>query len=147
MKSLMGKREELGKTLVCLLGRWPKTVHQAMEWLEKRGAGEDEANRIIENLVNEGSLDDRLYARLFVEGHEGWGPLRLRQELKRRGISDRLVLEAIEEAYVPSVIEGMIRDWRKAGIDDRRIAGRLLRRGFPAGEISGALRSSCPGRE
>jgi len=147
VKSLMGKREELGKTLACLLSRWPKTVHQAMEWLEKRGAGEDEANRIIENLVNEGSLDDRLYARLFVEGHEGWGPLRLRQELKRRGIPDRLVLEAIEEAYVPSVIEGMIRDWRKAGIDDRRIAGRLLRRGFPAGEISGALRSSCPGRE
>jgi regulatory protein len=143
----MEKREELGKALACLLGRWPKTVHQAMEWLEKRGTGEDEANRIIENLVNQGFLDDRLYARLFVEGHEGWGPLRLRQELKRRGISDRLVLEAIEEAYVPSAIEGMIRDWRKAGIDDRRIAGRLLRRGFPAGEISGALRSSCPGRE
>lgn len=141
----MGKQAELEKTLSVLLARWPKTVRQAFDWLENRGAGEEEANRIIDLLIETGYLDDALYARLFVEGHVGWGRLRLRQELRRRGIPDTVVSEAIEETHDPSVIDAMIRDWRIAGIDDRRIAGRLIRRGFSPGEVFGALRLSCPG--
>jgi regulatory protein len=141
----MGNQAELEKSLSVILARWPKTVYQAFEWLENRGAGEEEANRIIDLLVETGSLDDALYARLFVEGHGGWGPLRLRQELRRRGICDTLVSAAIEETSDPGIIVEMIRDWRRAGIDDRRIAGRLIRRGFSPGEVFGALRLSCPG--
>lgn len=141
----MGNQAELEKSLSVILARWPKTVHQALKWLENRGAGEEEANRIIDLLVETGSLDDALYARLFVEGHGGWGPLRLRQELRRRGICDTLVSAAIEETSDPGIIVEMIRDWRRAGIDDRRIAGRLIRRGFSPGEVFGALRLSCPG--
>ncbi len=141
----MGKQVELEKTLSVLLARWPKTVRQAFDWLGNRGAGEEEASRIIDHLIETGFLDDALYARLFVEGHAMWGPLRLRQELRRRGIPDAVVSGAIEETHDPSVIDEMIRDWRIAGIDDRRIAGRLIRRGFSPGEVFGALRLSCPG--
>lgn len=141
----MGNQAELEKNLSVILARWPKTVRQAFEWLENRGAGEEEANRIIDLLVETGSLDDALYARLFVEGHGGWGPLRLRQELRRRGICDTVVSAAIGETRDPGIIVEMIRDWRRAGIDDRRIAGRLIRRGFSPGEVFGALRLSCPG--
>ena len=141
----MGNQAELEKNLSVILARWPKTVRQAFEWLENRGAGEEEANRIVDLLVETGSLDDALYARLFVEGHGGWGPLRLRQELRRRGICDTVVSAAIGETRDPGIIVEMIRDWRRAGIDDRRIAGRLIRRGFSPGEVFGALRLSCPG--
>ena len=141
----MGKQSELEKRLSSLLERWPKTVREACQWLEKQGAGEQDAGRVIELLVETGALDDVLYARLFVEGHGGWGPLRLRQELRRRGIPDTEISEAIEEAHDPGVMGEMIRDWRMAGIDDRRIAGRLIRRGFSPAEVFGALRLSCPG--
>lgn len=147
MKIEMTNPAELEIALATLLGKWPKTVRQAVDWLEKRGTGKEEANLIVETLLEAGLLDDALYARLFVEGHGDWGPLRLRQELKRRGVPCELVSDAIAGANDPRRIDLMIQDWRKAGIDDRKIAGRLIRRGFPQGEIARALRSSCPGGE
>lgn len=143
----MAKEIDPGRRLAAILQRWPKTVHQAREWLRDHEVQEEDETRIVENLSSAGFLDDEAYARLFVEGHEGWGPLRLRQELKRRGIPDLLAAEAVAGTQENVRMEEMIEDWRKTGIEDRKIAGRLIRRGFPRGEVMEALRSSCPGWE
>lgn len=140
-------RERIRIKLARLLGKWPKTVLQARDWLKKQGLEEEEAGAILEDFLRSGLLDDAAYARLFVQGHPGWGVYRLRHELKRRGVPDVLAGEAIDEAHDPAVIEALVKDWKKSGIDDRRIAGRLARRGFPAGEAMAAIRSSCPGNE
>ncbi len=147
MNGKAGRLQKLASELASHLDRWPKTERQAFEWLSDRGVNEDEAGAIVQALTQMKCLDDVLYARLFIEGHRNWGPLRLSRELRGRGIADEVAREAIGELRDPEGIHEMVRDWRKAGIDDRRIAGRLIRRGFPAGEVSNALRSSCPGEE
>jgi len=147
MNGKAGPVQKLASELASRLYRWPMTERQAFEWLSDRGVGEDEASAIIETLTEIGCLDDALYARLFIEGHRNWGPLRLARELGGRGVADEVAREAICDGCDPGGIREMVRDWRKAGIDDRRIAGRLIRRGFPTGEVSNALRSSCPGEE
>lgn len=143
----MKKKEQIRNQLAALLGKWPKTVLQARNWLDRRGLEEGDADAILDDLQQAGLLDDALYARFFVEGHREWGDFRLRHELKRRGISGLAVREAIDEAHDPLAAEKLVRDWRKSGLDDRRIAGRLARRGFSAGEAMVALRSPCPGNE
>jgi regulatory protein len=145
----MGKKEkgDLRNSLSAILGRWPKTAKQATDWLEARGMSTEEAETAVRELTLAGLLDDDLYARLFVEGHESWGPLRLRDELRRRGVEEKIVLKAVRERTDTDMLAQMIGNWRRAGIDDRRIAGRLIRRGFRPSEIAGALRSSCPGEE
>lgn len=139
--------QRLREALAAHLLRWPKTVEQARKWLEKHGAGDLEAEKILSDLRLAGFLDDSLYARLFVEGHSSWGSDRLRHELKRRGIDGTLAAKAIEEGANPRVAEDLVREWRKNGVDDRKIAGRLARRGFPSSEAWKAMNSSCPGTE
>ncbi len=143
----MSRKARLRETLAAHLSRWPKTVLEARRWLGKRGAEEQEAEEILAELEVAGFLDDPLYARLFVEGHSGWGSARLRQELRRRGISGPVAKEAIEESVDPRAAEELVREWRKNGVDDRRIAARLARRGFSSREAWKALNSSCPGAE
>jgi SOS response regulatory protein OraA/RecX len=147
MSGKADRLQRLAGELARHLDRWPKTGSQAFQWLSSRGVGEEEAYAIIETLTETGYLDDTLYARLFVEGHGNWGRFRLARELRARGIPDGIARRAIAEVSDPGVIHVMVRDWRKAGIDDRRIACRLIRRGFPAVDVANALMSSCPGEE
>jgi SOS response regulatory protein OraA/RecX len=146
VRELSGKLR-LQKALAAHLLRWPKTARQAGKWLEKNGAGEQEVEEILADLTLAGFLDDRLYARLFVEGHSLWGVDRLRHELKRRGITGKVAESAIEEAANPDAAAELVREWRKQGVDDRKIAARLARRGFPSREAWKAMNSSCPGAE
>lgn len=143
----LGGKKRLQEALAGHLLRWPKTVEQARKWLEKHKAGKQEAEEILSDLILAGFLNDSLYARLFVEGHSSWGADRLRHELKRRGIDAALAAAAIEEAADPGAAEELVREWRKNGVDDRKIAGRLARRGFPSREAWKAMNSSCPGAE
>ena len=85
MNGKSGRLYKLASELARHLDRWPKTVRQAYEWLSERGVGEDEASVVIETLTETRCLDDALYARLFIEGHRNWGPLRLGRELLMGG--------------------------------------------------------------
>jgi regulatory protein len=56
------------------------------------------AAAVLARLVEWGYLDDRVFAEAFVRGRrERWGALRLRTELARRGVDERIVREVLAE--------------------------------------------------
>ncbi len=126
--------------------------HSRLELIRKlaaRGFGEADVAPVLERLIAEGSLNESRMAELYVAERvrKGYGPLRIRRELKDKGLSD----SAIEPH-----LDFMARDWpeRLALVHDRRFgpgapsdlqelarrARFLEQRGFPTEAIRRFLR-------
>ena len=122
--------------------------------LERRGATEDEAAETADWLEDLGALDDAVYAAAVVRhyGHMGYGKLRVRQELQRRGIQRELWDTALEElGRSDETIEALLRSRLKGRVPDRdegrKLAAMLQRRGFTWQEIRPVLSRFLDGEE
>ena len=118
-----------------------RTRQQVAAALEKLEIESTIRNGILSELTEAGAIDDRRFAREYVKVKRdvrGMGPFRLRHDLKRMGVRDKLVDEALEESFDPTIQEEMARELahRRAGgapVDEkaaRRIADLLRRKGF-----------------
>ena len=133
------------KYLLSLLTRGAWTEMQILEKLKKRGAEEDQAKSLVRKYRNAGYLDDRSYALLFAETHEEWGCRRLRDELRRRGVSEFLLSAALEEVDEEERAASLAAEWHERGMEGRKIEGRLLRRGFSPSLCRKIVRGTCDG--
>ena len=122
--------------------------------LERRGATEDEAADTADWLEDLGALDDAAYAAAVVRhyGHMGYGRLRVRQELQRRGIQRALWDTALEElGRSDEDIEALLRSRLKGRVPERdegrKLAAMLQRRGFTWQEIRLVLSRLLDGEE
>ncbi|SEJ34762.1 regulatory protein [Azotobacter beijerinckii] len=119
--------------------------------LERRGAPAPLIEAALDRLADEGLLSEGRYLESFVasRARAGYGPLRIREELARRG----LPRQAIEQALLESGVDwaGLLTDtWRRkfAGCRpgdarERARQGRFLNyRGFPPEMIGRLLRGS-----
>lgn len=118
---------------------------------------EEVADRVVADLAAAGYLDDLGLARRLAErfaGERGYGPARIRAELRRRGLSAQDTEAALGPADPEALRERALAAARrylkdKAGpLDDRavrRLAGHLERRGFPAESIRAIVTLSREG--
>ena len=103
--------------------------------LVKKGTERGEAEELADWLEDLGAVDDAAYAGVIARhyGTMGYGPARVCQELRRRGIGRDLWEDAL--AQLPPAEE--------AGAPDRaackRLSDALLRRGFSWQDIRPAL--------
>ena len=115
--------------------------------LLRKGTEEAEARAAADWLVDLGAVNDGEYAAALVRhyGSRGYGPARVREELRRRGVGRELWDAALEELPDPAeVLDGLIRKKQRAALSDRRelkrLSDSLLRRGFSWGDVKAALR-------
>lgn len=101
-----------------LLSRRAWTRAELARRLVRRGASPEVAAEVVADLAARGYVDDAAYARLWVEARagRGYGPARLRAELRARGVE-------------PAVIEAALARWPAAGTLEqaRSLARRRLR--------------------
>ncbi len=126
--------------------------HSKRELTEKiaRTAASWEAAEAAAGQMEElGLVDDQAYARdrareMFLR--KRWGPLRVRQELRRKGIDGELIEELLEEyrqrdegglvaENVRAVLETKYSGWREDEKQRRRAFAALQRRGYSYEEI------------
>ncbi len=117
----------------------PCSSGDAEEYLSKHGVPEEYKNLFLTQASNLGLIDDAAYAKLFVEGHLTGGNAKIIYELARRGFSRDEIDTALDESEdeISRACE-LAEDWRKIGLDERKIMNRLLSRGFSRSSVNEA---------
>ena len=93
-----------------------------------------------------GALDDAAYAAALVRhyGGKGYGPARVREELRRRGVDRELWDGALEELpEAEDTLDALIRKKCRGDLTDprekKRLSDALLRRGFSWSDVRAAM--------
>ena len=129
-----------------IIGSRPLSKKELTERLVKKGAEREDAESAADWLQGLGAVDDAQYAAMLARhyGGRGYGPQRVREELRRRGVDRQLWENAMES--MPDreeILDGLVRK-RGRDLSDpkevKRLSDSLLRRGFAWGEVRDALR-------
>ncbi len=132
----------------------PRTSAEIHTTLLDRGVPEEVADQLVERFTEVGLLDDRTYARLWVESRmrsRGLGPMALRQELRRHKVPDPLIDEALagidaDEALAAATEQVRSRVARceipLSRRDQQRLLNFLMRRGHSPGTAREAVRKA-----
>jgi regulatory protein len=138
-----------------LLSRHAWTTRDLAARLRRRGAPPEVADEVVADLTARGYLDDEAFARHWVAARasRGYGPARLRAELRARGVDPALIDAALtgvrddgELERARTVALRRLQTLQRA--DRARVAARLrdhlLRRGYPASIVTRVVRE-CVG--
>lgn len=127
-----------------LLARRDHSRKELRQKLDRSGYGRDEASDAIDRLGEQHYQDDDRFAEALIRNRsaQGYGPMRLRAELKSHGLPDARIRSLLDEAdidWAESAAAQLRRRYRTAGTTDpaerARRAQFLLRRGFPAATV------------
>lgn len=127
-----------------LLARREHSRKELRQKLDRSGYARDEAGEALERLGEQHYQDDDRFAEALIRNRsaQGYGPMRLRAELKSHGLPDariRSLLDAADVDWTASAAAQLRRRYGAAGAADpserARRAQFLLRRGFPAATV------------
>ncbi len=131
-----------------LLARREHTAQEIMRKLEQRGYRPEVISECVIKLKDDNSIDETRFAAYYIESRLRRSPRgrpAVVAELVQRGIDRALAENAVDsyEAEHPGAFaEALHRALRKVGRDTtspEKIARRLARRGFAAGEVRRAI--------
>jgi regulatory protein len=127
-----------------LLARREHSRRELKQKLDRGGYARDEAADALNRLGEQHYQDDDRFAEVLIRTRsaQGYGPMRLRAELKSHGLSDAQVRQLIDDAgidWAESAAAQLRRRYGSKGTTDpaerARRAQFLLRRGFPAATV------------
>jgi regulatory protein len=113
------------------LNRRERTVSEVRRHLERKGVDANVTEQALTSLGEQGLIDDRRFARLFVQDKRAlqqWGSERIRRGLVVRGIEPELISDALEHGG-PDPLEARLCDAEETELD--RALSLLIHR-FPS---------------
>ncbi len=146
--------ENLYAAAIRALARRAHSVFEMRQALERRAADQALVPGVLARLKHLNLLDDARYAREFARGRAAGrrqGRYRIERELRRRGVPDRHIETALEDAFAETDEAALVRarlarklKARGGPLDARRMASlyaSLLRAGFSSDLIRRELRA------
>jgi regulatory protein len=117
-QQLLETPQAIRRTALDLLARREHSRLEMLRKLQLRGAATDQCEAVIDQLQEDGLISDSRFCEAYVHARvqRGFGPQRLGEELRERGVEDVLI----------SAVLGM--DWRWAEAASAAFAKR-----FPQG--------------
>jgi len=119
------------------------TRKQLLDKLREKGYGEEDSLYAAERMTEMRAIDDLEYACRFAQSKfaSGLGELRIRQELKLRGVDPDLIDEALEEVpdsreAIDRFIQSRMKGSHLERSEAKKIAEALCRKGFLWEDIS-----------
>ena len=113
--------------------------------LKEKGASEAEARYAAEWLEAIGAIDDADYAALLAQhcARQGYGPARVREKLREKGVPRELWDDALDQLPDPAEqIDRFLQSKLRGGLPDekekKRLTDALLRRGYSWGDVKAA---------
>lgn len=133
-----------------VIQRLSKREHSRFELLQKlsdKAESLADLEEILDDMVNRGWQSDARYAEIFCRDRAlRYGPIKIRFELKNRGIHEALIsqtLEACETDWFEQAREIRQRKFEQSTLSDMKVKAKayrfLAQRGFSSEQISYAL--------
>lgn len=129
-----------------IIGGRALSKRELTDRLVKKGSDRSDAQAAADWLEDIGAVDDAAYAAALVRhyGGRGYGPARVREELRRRGVDRALWEDAMEEMPdAAETLDKLIQRRCRGDLSDpkerRRTSDALLRRGFSWGDVRSAM--------
>jgi regulatory protein len=128
-----------------MLERQPRTRAELARGMARRGVPEDAAAAVLDRFTEVGLIDDQAFAQAWVDSRHagrGLGRRALASELRRRGVDDVTVRDAVEtvsledeESAARTLVELKLRTMSSVPPEAkmRRLVGLLGRRGYSQG--------------
>jgi len=136
----MAGRDDGYELALQALGHKERTVAEIAGWLRDHDVSETEIADVVARLAEAGAVDDAEFARRYAADKRelrGWGPERIAEALRVRGVGEEDIGAAIGtesgEAVIDRAVAILAGEGAKA--DDERARARALallaRRGYP----------------
>lgn len=129
-----------------IIGSRPLSKRELTRRLVQKGNEEADAQAAADWLEELGAVDDAAYAAALARhyGARGYGPQRLREELRRRGVDRDLWEDALAELPDSGdTLDALIQKRRRGDLSDprerKRVCDALLRRGFSWSQVKAAM--------
>lgn len=136
------------------LAHKPRTRGEVRRRLRRADVTESVIDDVLVQLDEQGYLDDAVYAEEYARQRceRGYGPYRVRSDLKQRGVDADLIERAVEETFEPDEVRRTVRKlaekrWNRLSREDderrrrKKVNDYLARRGFPYEVISEIVRA------
>ena len=146
--------EELYDVALRALMRRAHSVEEMKQKLARRADNDLLVRVVLARLKESGQLDDERFAKQFTRNRtesRKQGKFRIARDLRARGVADRQINAAIEDAAAVTDTVAMVRQRiarkmrsYRGEIDDRKIASiysSLLRAGFPSDLVRKELKT------
>jgi len=136
-----------------------RSEKEIVDNLHKTGFDEKIITSTIQYLINEGFINDESFAENYIKDKKNlskFGPLRIKNELKLKGIDERIIVEKLselddkEENYEIALdlakkkMKGYINDPKEAKI--RKLSSLLIRKGYDFDIVSKVINSLIDNR-
>lgn len=133
----------------------PRSRREVEDYFRRKKTEPDVAEAVVERLIRGGMLDDREFARYWVENRQTFRPRggrALRLELRQKGLEREVIDEALEGAVdedAAAYEAGLKKVKSLQKLDDReffrRMVAYLQRRGFSYSVAAGATKKLSAG--
>jgi len=154
----LATEEQLYMSAMRALMRRAHSVYEMRMLLERRAEDETMVRAVLDRLKRDNRLDDARFAREFARtraAHRKQGRFRIARELRARGVPDRHIEAALDEAFAEANEEEMLKKrlerklrFVRGPLDERKRASlyaSLLRSGFSSDQIRRAMRGATGG--
>ena len=143
------ERQAIRDGALRLLGRREHSALELQHKLTRRGHAAAAVSAVLAQLLDEGWIDDHRYAEVYAgaRADKGYGPLRIRMELRERGVADEAidgVLAELRELWTAKLRQLRRKRFGEGGpgsVGEKAKQLRFLRqRGFPLDQINQLFR-------
>ncbi len=140
---------DIGRDALRLLAIREHSRRELQRKLLSRGHAEDLIEQLLDDLSNRGLLNEERMTEAYAAERvrKGFGPVRIRQELHRRGLVDDLIdshLDKSKQEWLGLMAAAHDKKFGPARVFDAKECARRARfleyRGFPADLIAAFLR-------
>jgi regulatory protein len=108
--------------------------------MRKWNVPEVDSDKVISSLIESGYINEERYANAFANDKliiDKWGPQKVKQALKQKGIKETFITKAIsekninQEAVISELLSKKVKSFKK--LDDTEIYAKLMRFGLSRG--------------
>ena len=133
-----------------LCARSEQAPQDIREKLVKWGLGSHDASAILQQLCEQGFIDEVRFAKAFVKDRfafNGWGKIKIAHQLRLKGISADIIGDAMgvldEDVYRQRLIELLRAKWRTVQNREPRAAWAAMMRFAASRGFETALAGEC----